>query len=82
MTGPAGTYIMSVFRLGWTILSAFEVVIEKGHLSDLRRYAPGSVREVGKVASDTWAWSRLLRGDERANALRKGVWTEPIREVL
>ena len=51
VTGPAGAFIMTAFRLGWTILFALEVVTEKGHLVEFRRYSTTSLQpSVGKCA--------------------------------
>ena len=69
VVGPAGAFVASAQRLGWTIENALTVRTDCGTTLDLCRDSPAHVRSEVKAAVWRWRWRKV---EEKIPALHSG----------
>ena len=57
--GPAAACVATLYRLGWSILSAWEVIADDGENIDMRVQSPEYVKQAVTQSVARWRWRRV-----------------------
>ena len=82
--GPAAAFVLTCWRLGWTVVSGVVVITDTGRELNLTLDPPAVILKQCRMAVQRWRWKRIEKSFPQlaANGSGRGALMEPIWQLL